>query len=71
MSSPLMDLKKTFQPSDIYRIGIMGENSTVTLANGVIISVFGSATIGDTVLLKNNQIISIVKKTDTIIQYVR
>lgn len=74
MSNALVQLKQTFQQKDSYKIGSViaknGENLTVEVESGAQMKVWGTANTGDTVLVKNSQVMSRIDRTNTVNIYV-
>lgn len=73
-SSPLIYLKNTFSQTVRNRVGeVIEKNGNVLIAeieNDTKITVYGIADVGDTVLIKDDQVIAKINKSDTTIIHV-
>jgi hypothetical protein len=75
MSNALLQLRKAFQQPDSYKVGNVikknGENLTIEIESGVQIFAWGTADTGDTVLIKNRQVMARIDKAETQNIYVK
>ena len=73
-SNPLIYLKNTFSQTVRNRVGeVIEKNGNVLIAeieNDTKITVYGIADVGDTVLIKDDQVIAKINKSDTTIIHV-
>ena len=73
-SSPLIYLKNTFAEAVKNRVGDVIEKNgnvlTVEIENDTKITVYGIADVGDTVLIKDDQVIAKINKSETTIIHV-
>ena len=73
-SNPLIYLKNTFSETIRNRVGEVvstsGDVLTVMIENDTQITVYGSASVGETVLIRDNQVFAKIKKSDTTIIHV-